>query len=137
MTGARALISILLIGIINFLSGKWSKVERFDCPVEYLQKLLTCLTTAFVNKVGKRSHWRPPMWKPRAQYISWKCFEMDEVRAVFDKSCIPLAMTKAFNGQEVADNTLTSLGGASAIALVKAQARGSATRQQQQLVGHP
>ena len=97
----------------------------------YLQKLLTSLATAFVNKIGERSHWRPPMWKPRAQYISWKCFEVDEVRTIFDDSCIPLAMTKAFNGQqEVEDNTLTTLGGASAIALAKAQARGRATRQQ-------
>ena len=56
---------------------------------------------------------------------------MDEVRAVFDESSIPLAMTKAFNGQqEVDDNPLTSLRGSSAIALAKAQASRSASCQQ-------
>ena len=40
-------------------------------------------------------------------------------------------MTKAFNGQqEIEDNTLTTLGGASAIALAKAQARGTTKCQQ-------
>ena len=71
------------------------------------------------------------MWKSRAQYISWKCFEMDDVRAIFDESSTPLAMAKAFNGQqEVDENVLARLRGSPAIALAKAQASGSASLQQ-------
>ena len=32
------------------------KVERFDCPVDFLKLMLTHLTSAFVNKVGERPH---------------------------------------------------------------------------------
>ena len=71
------------------------------------------------------------MWKPRAQFISWKCFEMDEVRAAFEESSIPLTMTRAFHGQEEVDDTsVSSLRGASAIVHAKAQASGSVSYKQ-------
>ena len=100
------------------------KVERFNCPVDFLKLMLTHLTSAFVNKVGERPHWRPPVWKRTARQISWKCFEMEEVNAVFQRSLRPLVINKSFNGeQEGADMGLLSE--ASAIALAKAKTKKS------------
>lgn len=107
------------------------KVERFDCPIDYLKLVLARLTSAFVNKVGEGPHWRPPVWKGSARQISWKCFELDEVKALFQSSSTPLALNKSFNGgREVADTRL-ALSGVSAIALAKAKARGASDTNQQ------
>ena len=66
--------------------------------------MLTNLTSAFVNKVGERPHWKPPVWKRAARQISWKCFEMEEVKAVFQSSLTPLVVNKSFYGEkELAD----------------------------------
>ena len=88
------------------------------------------LTSAFVNKIAERSHWRRSIWRPTATCISWKSFKIDEIKAVFADSSIPLAICKAFHGQqEEDDNQQTSLGGISAIVLAKARARGHVIRQ--------
>lgn len=107
------------------------KVERFDCPIEYLQLVLARLTTAFVNKVGERPHWRPPVWKGSARQMSWKCFELDEVKNLFQSSSTPLALNKCFNGEREVADTGSVLSGVSAIALAKAKARGTSDASQQ------
>jgi len=66
----------------------------FDCPIDYLKLVLTLLTSAFVNKVQEGPHWRPPVWKRSARQISWKRFELDEVKALFQSSSTPLALSK-------------------------------------------
>ena len=92
--------------------------------------MLARLTSAFVNRIGERSHWRPPVWKKMARQISWKCFELDEVKSVFSRSSTPLTTSKSFRGEErgeerVTDcNPETHLSGISAIAFAKANARG-------------
>lgn len=73
------------------------RVERFDCPLEFLQLTLVSLRSAFVNKAGERPHWKPPVWKGSARQISWKCFDMEEVKALFQSSSIPLTLNKSFN----------------------------------------
>ena len=71
------------------------------------------------------------MWTPCTQLISWKYFEMDEVGAAFEESSIPLAITRAYYGQEeVNDTILSNLRGVSAIVHAKAQASGSVSYKQ-------
>ena len=82
-----------------FSTVKWMKVERFDSPVDFLKLMLTHLTSAFVNKVSERPYWRPPVWKRTARQISCKCFEMEEVNAVFQSSLTPLVINKTFSGE--------------------------------------
>lgn len=120
---------------IHVFAGKWSRVERLDCSVQYLQLLLARLPSAFVNRIAERPHWKPPVWKRMARHISWKCYDLEEVRAAFNDSATPLVLSKSFNGeQEVAarNDAGTRLSGISAIALAKARARGGLGQSSQQ-----
>jgi len=101
--------------------------------VQFLRLILTRLKSAFVNKTGERSHWRPPVWKKKTRQISWKCFELEEVKAVFNNSSMPLARSKSFRGEEeVADCNLVQPTGTSAIAQAKANTSGLTGQQSQQ-----
>ena len=96
-----------------------------DCPEDFLKIFLLDLPSGFVNRVTERPHWKPPVWKGCARQISWKCYNIEEVKQAFDKSSIPLVASKCFNGlEEVAEIPLS---GTQAIALAKARASGIRT----------
>ena len=105
-------------------SGKWQRVERLDCPEDFFKLLLRKLSSAFVNSVKERPHWRPPVWKQSAIQVSWKCFDLEEVKAAFDTSTISLILSKAFKGNDQVADIENEEIGVQAIALAKAKARG-------------
>ena len=109
------------------------RIERFDCPVQFLRLMLKSLKSAFLNRINERSHWRPPVWKKKTRQFSWKCFEQEEVEAAFIDSSTPLTTTKSFRGdEEVDDCNPVRLTGMSAIAQAKANASGLTGQQSQQ-----
>lgn len=90
-----------------------------------MKLLLAKLPSAFVNSAKERPHWKPPVWKQSAKQLSWKCYDINEVKAALDRSSTPLVLSKAFNGQEeVAEFPTAQVSGIQAIALAKARARG-------------
>lgn len=109
------------------------RIERFDCPVQFLRLLLKRLKSAFLNKIDERSHWRPPVWRKKTRQFSWKCFVQEEVEAVFNDSSTPLTTKKSFRGdQEIDDCNPVRLTGMSAIAQAKANASGLTGQRNQQ-----
>lgn len=93
----------------------------FNDRIYYINKLSTVCSklTGFLQK--------------KARQISWKCFELEEVKTIFDNSSTPLATSKSFRGEEeVTDCNPVHLTGTSAIAFSKANATGFTGQQSQQ-----
>lgn len=82
------------------------------------------MPSAFANSVKQACHWRQPVWKKTATKISYKCYDIEEVRAALNQhTVIPLLENKAFDGDEEIED-LPPLTGREAIALAKARVRG-------------
>ena len=82
------------------------------------------MPSALANSVKRVCHWRQPVWKKEATKISYKCFEIDEVRSTLNQqSAVPLIEEKAFDGDEEVED-IPVMTGREAIALAKARVRG-------------
>ena len=80
-----------------FVLGKWSRVERYYVPEEYVQILLADMPNAFINSGREKKHLRPPVWREKSNVFHYRDHDVDDiVNALGQQSAVPLTLKKTY-----------------------------------------
>ena len=124
-----------------FVLGKWSRVERYYVPEEYVQTLLADMPNAFINSAREKRHLRPPVWREKSKVFHYRDHDLNDILiALSQRSAVPLKLKKTYLGDKEVAETSETQNAREALEAAKERARRgtanlSPTMQIQMVVG--
>ena len=75
-------------------------------PEDYIRFLLADMPSAFLNRVRKQRHLRPPVWKESASFMHFVTYDLEDIEKAFgERSGVQLLLRKSYRGnKKVANN---------------------------------
>ena len=91
-----------------------------NVQLDYFSHLLSKVGSAKLNGVKEHRHLKPPMWKERALWMSFKTYSIvDLEQALSEQSMVKLCLTKSFYGTTELPSSVLELSGRAALEAAK------------------
>ena len=88
--------------------------------LDYFCHLLKRVTSATLNGVKERRHFKPPIWKETVLHMSFKTYNVEDVQgALSEQKSVQLHLTKAFSGSKEIQGAVPQLSGPAALKAAK------------------
>lgn len=95
--------------ILNFLLGRWVKIDSHQVPKPYFEHLIWKLGV-HVNSVRLMCHKAQPCYQGATLMISYKIYQLDPLLdALEEQDLVPFHEKLLFTGNEVCEDSPTSL----------------------------